>query len=78
MNHKNAKEFYEEAAEQNFAPAQCALGALYELGMGVDQDDAMAMRWYAKAAAQGHEGAQAQIAEVLKKRRKSKDPQEKK
>ena len=44
---------------------------MYEHGQGVNQDDSMAMRWYAKAAAQGHERAQVAIRELVSKRRGS-------
>ena len=43
-----------------------------DLGQGVDQDDSMAMRWYAKAAAQGFKGAEEEINKILTKRRASK------
>ena len=35
------------------------LGVMYERGLCVDQNDSIAMRWYGKAAAQSHKGAQA-------------------
>ena len=42
-----------------------------EYGDGVDQSDSTAMQWYAKAAAQGFEGAQARIDAILAKCRAS-------
>ena len=45
---------------------------MYENGDGVGQsDDSTAMRWYAKAAAQGDVDAQARIDGILAKRRAS-------
>ena len=44
---------------------------MYKYGFGVDQSDSMAMRWFAKAAAQNYEGAQAQIDKMLARRRAS-------
>jgi TPR repeat protein len=41
---------------------------IHENGHGVDQSSFIAMRWYAKAAAQGSEGAQARITPVLERR----------
>ena len=55
----------------NSPGAQYNLGVLYENSHGVDQSESMAMRWYAKAAAQGHEKAQARITGILAKHRAS-------
>ncbi len=38
--------------------AQCILGDMYDLGEGVPQDDVEAVKWYRKAAEQGHAEAQ--------------------
>ena len=51
--------------------AQYTVGVMWEFGQGVDQSSSMAMRWYAKAAAQGFEGAQARIDAILAKCRAS-------
>ena len=40
-------------AEQGDAAVQGLLGAMYAAGRGVPQDDAEAVRWYRRAAAQG-------------------------
>lgn len=42
------------AAEQGQPMAQFRLGTKYEQGLGVDADLPEALRWYGKAAAQGH------------------------
>lgn len=41
-----------------YARAQFALGRIHDEGLGVRPDVAKAVKWYQRAAAQGHEGAQ--------------------
>jgi hypothetical protein len=43
-----------QAAEQGYVPAQAAVGLLYAVGKGVQQDYAEAGRWWVKAAEGGH------------------------
>ena len=64
VNYEKAIEWYEKAAEQGHG--QRNLGVLYELGMGVDQDDAYGNALVRKGRRSGPRGAQAQIAELLK------------
>lgn len=45
-------------AESGHLRAQYNLGLMYDNGQGVEQDDAMAVYWYRKAAEGGHDGAQ--------------------
>ena len=45
---------YKLAAAQNFDGAQCNLGCLYSMGIGVYQSYAEGQRWYQLAATQGH------------------------
>jgi TPR repeat protein len=45
-------------AEQGNADAQYNLGLIYDLGNGVPENDAEAVRWYRLAAEQGHAIAQ--------------------
>ncbi len=45
-------------AEQGQAEAQYNLGVMYQLGLGVPQDDQEAIRWYRLAAEQGDASAQ--------------------
>ncbi len=40
-------------ADQGDADAQYSLGVMYDLGQGVAQDDAEAVKWYRAAAEQG-------------------------
>lgn len=55
-----------EAARKGDAAAQYRLGEMYDLGRGVKQDYAQAVRWYRAAAEQGHAQAQFALAEMYK------------
>lgn len=55
---QRAAQFYFEAARRGHAAAQHALGILYLTGKGVQQDQAEAVKWFRRAAAQGHTEAQ--------------------
>ncbi len=46
------------ATEQVDAAEQYSLGRRYDYGLGVEEDDSEAVRWYGLAAAGGHAGAQ--------------------
>jgi len=48
-----ALEVLRPAAEAGFAPAQLSLGFAYDLGRGLDEDNALAGAWYMRAAQQG-------------------------
>ena len=50
------------SAEQNFTNAHFMVGRCYHTGQGVEVDVDEARRWYAGAAANGHEGAKEQLA----------------
>ena len=56
-------EQWRKAAEQGDAKAQYYLGHCYNMGEGVAQDKAEAVKWYRKAAEQGLE-----VAELVLKR----------
>ena len=45
-------------ADQGDANAQFELGVMYDLGLGMSQDDGQAVVWYRKAADQGVPAAQ--------------------
>jgi hypothetical protein len=51
QDRKAAAELYRKAAEQGFAAGQLNLGALYQNGDGVPQDNVQAYKWYTLAAA---------------------------
>ncbi|MBR4746903.1 MAG: sel1 repeat family protein, partial [Desulfovibrio sp.] len=53
-----AREWYEKAAAQGHAGAQCRLGEMYADGRGVPQDYAQACKWWEKAAVLGDAEAQ--------------------
>ena len=48
---------FQEAAELGYAAAQYELGVAYSLGLGIEQNNEESMKWYRKAAEQGHEEA---------------------
>jgi tetratricopeptide (TPR) repeat protein len=53
------------AADQGDADAQFNLGQAYRLGRGVPADLRIAQSWFQKAAAKGHEQAQANLGLIL-------------
>jgi len=57
-----AFQWYERAAQQHYAPAQLALGILFEYGKGVAANAARAVQYYEQAALQGHPVAQYRLA----------------
>ena len=54
---ERAKEYYEAAAKQGHAGAQCNLGILYYSGQGVEESNEKARALWMKAAEQGQENA---------------------
>ena len=48
-----ALRWYNEAAEQGYAPAMDGLGIMYSTGKGVEKNYSEALRWWRKAAEQG-------------------------
>ena len=52
------------AADQGDAGAQFNLGLMYDLGRGVPQDYAQAVKWYRLAANQGYASAQANLGNM--------------
>ncbi len=59
-----ALRFYRMAAGQGYAPAQYAIGWLYDSGNGVLQNPKQAAEWYRLAAEQGVEEAQFNLANL--------------
>ncbi len=53
-----------EKAEQGDADAQVKLGVMYFFGDGVPLDDAEAVKWFRKAAMQGHTMAQRNLGSM--------------
>lgn len=60
QDHVSAYRWAREAAPESFE-ASYLLGKLYAAGHGVEKNSEKAKRWYAKAARQGHAGAQAAL-----------------
>ncbi len=53
-------------AEQGDAEAQFNLGMSYSKGVGIDRNEAEAVRWFGKAAEKGHAYAQLMLADALR------------
>ncbi len=58
QDYTKAVEWFQKAANQGDASAQCYLGFCYEKGHGVQQDYTKAVEWYKKSAEQGQVNAQ--------------------
>jgi hypothetical protein len=52
---------YQKAADRGYVPSEYDLGALYEKGLCVAQDEAQAVAWYRRAAEQGFALAQSNL-----------------
>ncbi len=61
-----AREYLESGANAGDAGAQNALANLYYLGLGGAKDQARAVQWYLKSAAQGHTPAQVNVARMYR------------
>lgn len=60
-----AIDWYHRAANQNLAAAQLALGKLAMRGKHVEQDDVSALQWLMLAHANGSQGAEAYIQQLM-------------
>jgi TPR repeat protein len=58
--------WYQKAADQGDAAAQCNLGVMYEKGRGVKKDETEAVKWFQKAADQGNAPAQFNLGFMYK------------
>ena len=61
-------------AEQGDVNMQLLIGSIYDLGQGVPQDDAEAVKWYELAAKQGSAKGQYQLGAVYARSAQIKDP----
>ena len=61
QDYAKALDYYMQAAEEDYAPAQAQLGYIYQNALGVSADYAQAMEWNNRAAMQGNAQGQAQI-----------------
>ncbi len=64
-DYENAYEYYSEAAEEGFAPAQNALGCMYADGLEVKQDETKALEWFRLAASQNLPVAMANLGDIM-------------
>jgi TPR repeat protein len=55
---------YKKAADQGLTEAQLKLGLAYQSGEGAPINEAEAVKWFQKAAAQGHDGAKRLYQEI--------------
>ena len=58
------KKWFEKAAKQGYAEAQCCLAGLYIQGLGVKQDLMNAKKWLEKVAKQDHAEAKAFLSDI--------------
>jgi TPR repeat protein len=49
-----AFELLKPLAEQGNAEAQCIIGSIYDLGLGIESNALEAVKWYKKSASQGY------------------------
>lgn len=61
QDYEKALEYYMQAAELDYAPAQAQIALMYQEGHGVEVNYEMAMEWNNRAAQQGNAQGQAQI-----------------
>ena len=66
QNYDEATRLYLRAAELGLPDAQYAIGMNYDFGIGVKEDRTVAVDWYRKAAAQGHERAREVLEDVAR------------
>ena len=60
-SYRQAKDWFEKAAEKGHVDAQYNLGVIYENGEGVSQNYQQAKAWYEKAASQNDAQAQFEL-----------------
>jgi TPR repeat protein len=65
---------WQPLAEQGDVQTQLLIGSIYDLGQGVPQDDAEAVKWYERAAMQGSAKGQYQLGAVYARSPQIKDP----
>jgi TPR repeat protein len=63
---QEAFKWYQKAAKQGYAFAQCHLGRMYIEGKGVDKNLQEGILWYEKAAEQGDALAQYHLGNMRK------------
>ena len=66
-DYRGAAGLFRPQAEKGDVRAQYNLGLLYASGLGVMQDNQVALKWHRMAAGQGHAGAQNELAQMYAK-----------
>lgn len=66
VNYDEAHKWFAAAAVQNLAVAQYNLGLMYELGLGVEKNEARALGWYNLAAKSGQPEAIERLSQLVK------------
>jgi TPR repeat protein len=66
VNYDEAHKWFAAAAVQNLAVAQYNLGLMYELGLGVEKNEARALGWYNLAAKSGQPEAIDRLSQLVK------------
>lgn len=73
-DYAGALAIWQPLAEQGDVSTQLLVGSIYDFGQGVPQDDAEAVKWYERAAAQGSAKGQYQAGAVYARSPQVKDP----
>ena len=73
-DYAGAMAIWQPLAEQGNVNMQLLIGSIYDLGQGVPQDDAEAVKWYERAAMQGSAKGQYQLGAVYARSALVKDP----
>ena len=73
-DYAGALAIWQPLAERGDVNMQLLIGSIYDLGQGVPQDDAEAVKWYERAAAQGSAKGQYQLGVVYARSAQIKDP----
>ncbi len=66
VDYDEAHKWFAAAAVQNLAVAQYNLGLMYELGLGVEKNEARALGWYNLAAKAGQPEAIERLSQLVK------------
>ena len=61
----NAFRLLKPIADQGDAEAQCLIGNMYQLGLGLERNVLEAVKWYKKSANQGYSVASNNLAEIF-------------
>lgn len=65
QNFELALEWYQKAADQDYASAFCNIGYMYHEGLGVEIDNQKAVHYYKKGADRKHPGGQYQLGKCF-------------